>query len=232
MNWGDSQEFSGLNTRTGTNEDDITFINSSEVFEKLSDFNNYCHGRQQQMESLNREATENAQLQSALADMDGVPTDSSIFLSEIDPLQEDTNSTLDHTSEAIGADLSTHAQDLDFKLIKSSRSRDKLSYCGYIYNFQRATKAKQQWRCHVKNCKGRIHTTATTVIKLIGQHGHGEEIGKEEVLEFRSRVKKRALESHDKLSLIALLQKREVNFLTLLKHFYLVKKVLKRFAKE
>ena len=73
MNWVDSQEFSGLLTWTGTNEDDITFINSSEVFEKLSDFHNYCHGRQQQMESLNREATENAiQLQSALADMDGV----------------------------------------------------------------------------------------------------------------------------------------------------------------
>ncbi len=49
----------------------------------------------------------------------------------------------------------------------------------------------------MKNCKGRIHTTATTVIKLIGQHCHGEEIGKEEVLEFRARVKKRALESHD-----------------------------------
>ena len=45
MNWGDSQEFSGLLTWTGTNEDDITFINSSEVFEKLSDFHNYCHGR-------------------------------------------------------------------------------------------------------------------------------------------------------------------------------------------
>ena len=199
MNWGDNQEC-GLLTWTGTNEDDITFINSSEVFEKLSDFHNYCHGRQQQMESLNREATENAiQLQIALADMDDVltaPTDSSIFLSEIDPLQEDTNSTLDHSSEAIG-DLSAHAQDLDFKLIKSSRSRDKLSYCGYIYNFQRATKAKQQWRCQVKNCKGRIHTTATTVIKLMGQHCHGEEIGKEEVLEFRARVKRRALGSHD-----------------------------------
>ena len=34
-------------------------------------------------------------------------------------------------------------------------------------------------------------------MKIIGQRCHGEEIGKEEVLEFRAGVKRRALESHD-----------------------------------
>ena len=43
MNWGYSQEFSGLLTLTGTNEDDITFVNSSVLFEEPSDFHKYCH---------------------------------------------------------------------------------------------------------------------------------------------------------------------------------------------
>ena len=34
------------------------------------------------------------------------------------------------------------------------------------------------------------------MLKIIGQHCHGEEIGKE-VLELRAGVKRRALESHD-----------------------------------
>ena len=33
MNWGYPQEFSGLLTWTGTNEDDITFVNFSVLFE-------------------------------------------------------------------------------------------------------------------------------------------------------------------------------------------------------
>ena len=113
--------------------------------------------------------------------------DSSIFLSQNDPQEENINSSIDNSSEAIDVTTinnSALAENSDFKLIKSSKGRDKLSYSGYIFNFQRVSNGKQQWRCQIKNCKGRIHTIATSILKIIGQHCHGEEIGKEEVLEF------------------------------------------------
>ena len=37
----------------------------------------------------------------------------------------------------------------------------------------------------------------TSILKILGQHCHGEKIEKEEVFEFRTRVKIRALESYD-----------------------------------
>ena len=52
INWGDFQECGGILTWTG--EDDITFIDNIEKQEKLSDFHNYCHGRQQQTDILHR----------------------------------------------------------------------------------------------------------------------------------------------------------------------------------
>ena len=58
INWGDFQECGGILTWTG--EDDITFIDNVEIQEKLSDFHNYCHGRQQQTDILHREVRENA----------------------------------------------------------------------------------------------------------------------------------------------------------------------------
>ena len=54
----------------------------------------------------------------------------------------------------------------EMRIIKSSKGRDKLSYTGFIYNFQREGNGrKKQWRCEVKNCKGRIHTTGSNVVK-------------------------------------------------------------------
>ena len=43
----------------------------------------------------------------------------------------------------------------------------------------------------------RIHTFATIVLKILGQHSHGEEIGKAEVIAFRACVKRHALVSND-----------------------------------
>ena len=191
INWGDYQECGGIITWIG--DADVTFIDSVGIQEKLSDLHNYCHSRQQQMDLLHNEAAENAiALGNAFADMNNIiPMDSSIFLSEIDTPQGDTNPTVNNSSTI---ETNTNSE---FKLIKSSRRRDKLSYDGYIYNFQRTTNVAKHWRCQFKNCKGRIHTVGTSILKMIGQHCHAEEIGKEEVLEFRNRVKIRALESHD-----------------------------------
>ena len=48
-----------------------------------------------------------------------------------------------------------------------------------------------------KNCRGCIHTKSTNILKMIGEHYHGPEIGAEEVLVFRAGIKRRAQESHD-----------------------------------
>ena len=71
--------------------------------------------------------------------------DSSIFLSENDPQEENINSSIDNSSEAIDVTTinnSALAENSDFKLINSSKGRDKLSYSGYIFNFQRASNDK------------------------------------------------------------------------------------------
>ncbi|KAI6645981.1 General transcription factor II-I-like [Oopsacas minuta] len=152
---GEYQEYGGIITWTG--DEDVTFINSVGIQEKLSDLHNSCHSRQQHMDLLHNEAAENAkEFGNAFADMNNIiPMDSSIFLSEIDP----------------------------------PRARDKLSYDGYIYNFQRPTNVAKHWRCQFKNCKGRIHTVGTSILKMIGQYCHAEEIGKEEVLNFATELK-------------------------------------------
>ena len=49
MNWMESQGSGGL--LTCTCNDEVTFTNV-EIFEKLSDLQNYCYGRQQQIEIL------------------------------------------------------------------------------------------------------------------------------------------------------------------------------------
>ena len=203
MIWGDIHECSGLLAWMG--ENDITFIDNVEILENLSDLHNYCHGRQQQMNDLHREAAENAvDLQSAFADMKELnPIASSSPLSQMDTghttqIQENNNSTLiDSTEDAIGIDNAIINAGSELNWIKSARGRDKLSYCGFIYNFQRKTSTKVQWRCQVKNCRGRIHTFATSALKILGQHSHGEEIGKAEVIAFRACVKRHALVSND-----------------------------------
>ena len=71
----------------------------------------------------------------------------------------------------------------DFRLIKSSKGRDKLLHGGFIYNFHRQSNNNKQWSCQIRNCKGRLHTMESTVLSVIGEHIHGPEIGKEEVFE-------------------------------------------------
>ncbi|KAI6650140.1 hypothetical protein LOD99_6057 [Oopsacas minuta] len=94
MNWGDYQEYGGI--ISWNVDEDVTLVDSVGIQEKLSDLHNYCHSRQQHMDLLHKEAAENAiGLGNAFVDMNNIiPMDSSIFLSEIDPSQVDTNTTV------------------------------------------------------------------------------------------------------------------------------------------
>ena len=85
----------------------------------------------------------------------------------------------------------------DFKLIKSSEGRDKLSHEGFIYNIQRQTNDKKKWLCQVKNCKDYIQWNPLYLARLVNTYIHGPEIGK--VFEFRAGVKRSAREIHDNL---------------------------------
>ena len=130
MNWGDYQEYGGMITWIG--DEDITFIDSVGIQEKLSDLHNYCHSGQQQMDLLHKEAAVNAiELGNAFSDMNNIrPMDSSIFLSEIGPPQGVTNPTVNNSS---GIETNHNS---DYKIDKIFKGRDKLSYGGYIYNLQ------------------------------------------------------------------------------------------------
>ena len=114
------------------------------------------------------------------------PSSENIFidLHEIPSIQQSENSI--HSLEAP-----------EMRMIKSSKGRDKLSFDGFIYNFQRESNDKKQWRCEVKSCKARLHTTGFNVLKKLGEHSYSVEIGKEEVFEFRAGVKRRARETND-----------------------------------
>ena len=157
---------------------------------------------------LNSEAAQNAlDLQEIMDILDNPPA-LTLECPQTDLIQN--NITCNDSLSNASTDLSTSVipsvtlssdnfptDNCDYKLIKSSKGHDKLSHEGFIYNFQREDSVKKQWRCQVKNCRGRIHTKSTNIPKMIGEHCHGPEIGAEEVLVFRAGIKRRAQESHD-----------------------------------
>ena len=57
-------------------------------------------------------------------------------------IQENKNSTLNDSEDAIGIDNTIINAGSELNWIKSARGSDKLSYCGFIYNFQRKTSSK------------------------------------------------------------------------------------------
>ena len=88
-----------------------------------------------------------------------------------------------------------------FRIVKSSKSNEKLSHDGYLYIFHRGTE-KREWRCDVRGCKARMHTFDENIIKKSGEHSHSQEHGKAEVAIVKERIKKRGRETNDKLSLM------------------------------
>ena len=122
--------------------------------------------------------------------------DSQFQLSSIQSLQPDseTISTPDNPCHgvivpAIGHHCMSNIDGPEFRIIKSSKGRDKLSFDEFIYNFHRDSKGKKQWRCQAKNCKGRLHTDSSNVLQKLGEHSHVPEIGKDEI---RIRVSTRS----------------------------------------
>ena len=61
LKWGNVVEEGGLiSWTTNDSASIIVLVNDEQMFNMLSDFHIYCHGRQQQNEQLNREAAENS----------------------------------------------------------------------------------------------------------------------------------------------------------------------------
>ena len=101
------------------------------------------------------------------------------------------------TNSFVPQNTDTLSSNCDYRLIKSSKRSDKLSYEGFIYIFHHEDSVKAHWRCQVKDCKGRLHTKTTNVFGALGQDCHGPVVGAEEVFKFCAGIKRRARESHD-----------------------------------
>ena len=172
-------------------DESLVPIIQDQVFNMLSDFNFYCHEKQQQNKQLNREAAENAlRLQQVLWELmdQKLPRgDSSHSLSEDSTSQEDTipSSNVSNLIFTSTSNASCHGEiipatccqnnsisntDSEFRIIKSTKGRDKLSLDGFIYNLHRDSRdGKKQWRCQVKTCKGILHTTLSNVVQMLGE---------------------------------------------------------------
>ena len=207
---GNSTEDGGILCWTDNDDDhdSIALINNEHIFNILSEFHLYCHGRELQIVQLNKEAEQNAVDLQEIMDILDDPPAQDLDSTETDIVQQNTtcnNSLLNTytglTTSAIQSITQSNSilptDNCDYRLIKSSKGRDKLLHEGFIFNFQRERYGKKQWRCQVKNCKGRLHITTTNFLKKIGEHSHAAEIGAEEVLVFRVGIKRRAKESHD-----------------------------------
>ena len=70
--------------------------------------------------------------------------------------------------------------DFSFRLVTSSKGKNKLSHDGYAYIFHRGI-VKKEWRCDIRGCKARVNSIANLIVKRSGEHSHPKEIGKKEV---------------------------------------------------
>ena len=155
LKWGDVHEEGGLIAWTIHDSASIILLNDEKMFNVL-----------------NREAAENASELQHILNMPLSPTNSSSLSDSPLSIQQDESNNLPVVEAS------------DFRLIKSSKGRDKLLHGDFIYNFHRQSNNNNQWSCQIRNCKGRLHTMESTVLSVIGEHIHGPEIGKEEVFEF------------------------------------------------
>ncbi|XP_010004373.1 PREDICTED: general transcription factor II-I-like [Chaetura pelagica] len=82
--------------------------------------------------------------------------------------------------------------------VRSQRGRAKFVCDGYLYVFDRPSRAGDGvkfWRCEQKNCKARIHTRNGELIKMIHQHSHLPSPANVEVKKFLTGIKRRAEET-------------------------------------
>lgn len=54
--------------------------------------------------------------------------------------------------------------------VKSSRGGEKAVYEGYIYTKEKEKNGKRYWRCELRSCNARMHSTGDVVVKLPTEH--------------------------------------------------------------
>ena len=66
-----------------------------------------------------------------------------------------------------------------FRLIKSSRGGNKLEENGFLYDKHKMLRDITYWQCERREeCKARLHTQGTEIIKRISEHLHGPDMQK------------------------------------------------------
>ncbi|CAF1105589.1 unnamed protein product [Adineta ricciae] len=88
--------------------------------------------------------------------------------------------------------------------LESEKGEPMLGYEGYIYTKERKTEEKIIFRCQNRLCKGRCHTdpSMTIFIKRPTAHCHGPSIDQILVIEFKNKIKARAVISNEPTSTI------------------------------
>ena len=77
---------------------------------------------------------------------------------------------------------------MELTFTKSNQGKDKLSYQGHFYVFDKknATGERSYWRCeNLKNCRARLHLRVedNALLKLVNEHSHFPIPGRKEVLD-------------------------------------------------
>ncbi|CAM1311607.1 Uncharacterised protein r2_g2211 [Pycnogonum litorale] len=82
--------------------------------------------------------------------------------------------------------------------IETTRGEKKLEDGGFLFTVHSfsADQSKKFWRCVIRSCKCRPHTSLLyVVVKRVGQHTHGSDAAGVEVAKVRTSMKRRALET-------------------------------------
>ncbi|KRZ01200.1 hypothetical protein T11_16259 [Trichinella zimbabwensis] len=78
----------------------------------------------------------------------------------------------------------------------SQRGKRKTVFEGYSYVFDRATDAKEVWRCEERGrCKARLHTVGDNVVRKVRSHCHKLSAARAEAAVVATRVMRRAEET-------------------------------------
>ena len=83
--------------------------------------------------------------------------------------------------------------DQPFRLIKTNRGADKLIEGGFVYTKNSRAGEVTHWRCEQRGeCKARIHTEGTDIVKRISDHLHAPDNAGVSCCEVKIGVKRRA----------------------------------------
>lgn len=96
---------------------------------------------------------------------------------------------------------------MEAEKLRTERGRKKICDEGFLYNYHKlnAGEDKKFWRCDKINegCKGRIHTTLDdVVISRSDNHNHGSNAAAAEVIQIKTDMKQRALDTMERPSQI------------------------------